>query len=96
MACGELQFARLLGKKTTQKIKKSRSTIELPEAYQLEEVTYTLKEEADNGIIRSKSTKFRLNPTYNVKILKLTKILVRCYNNDMCVSSMIYKVNYLF
>lgn len=51
MACGELQCARLLGKTTAQKIKKRRPTIELPETYQLEEATYTLKEEADNGII---------------------------------------------
>lgn len=49
MACGELHFARLLGKTTTQKFKKRRPTIELPEMYQLEEATYTLKEETDNG-----------------------------------------------
>lgn len=49
MACGELQFARLLGKVTAQDIKRRRPTIELPETYQLEEATYTLKKEADNG-----------------------------------------------
>lgn len=51
MACGELNFARLLGKTTVQKIKKRRTTIELPETYQLEEATYTLREEAKNGTI---------------------------------------------
>ncbi|XP_029155514.1 adenylate cyclase type 10-like [Nylanderia fulva] len=48
MACGELQFAKLLGKVTAQDIKRRRPTIELPETYQLEEVPYTLKEEADD------------------------------------------------
>jgi len=78
MACGELNFARLLGKTTVQKVKKRRATIELPETYQLEEATYTLKEEANNGTIyciESKSEP-RLNRSYNVNILKLTKILV--------------------
>ncbi|KAL6429124.1 hypothetical protein ACFW04_008123 [Cataglyphis niger] len=45
MACGELQFGKLLGKSGTQEMKRRRATIELPKTYQLEEVTYTLKEE---------------------------------------------------
>ncbi|CAL1681643.1 unnamed protein product [Lasius platythorax] len=55
MACGELQFARLLGKVTAQDIKRRRPTIELPEMYQLEEATYTLKKEADNDIRQEKT-----------------------------------------
>lgn len=47
MACGELQFGKLLGKTTAQEMKKRRATIELPETYQLEEVTYTLKEDEE-------------------------------------------------
>ncbi|KAM0731371.1 Adenylate cyclase type 10 [Formica fusca] len=50
MACGELQFGKLLGKTTVQEIKKRRATIELPETYQLEEATYTLKEDADDDM----------------------------------------------
>lgn len=53
MACGELQFGKLLGKSGVQEMRRRRATIELPATYQLEEVTYTLKAEegADKGTI---------------------------------------------
>ncbi|XP_050456444.1 adenylate cyclase type 10-like [Cataglyphis hispanica] len=56
MACGELQFEKLLGKSVAQEIKRRRATIELPKTYQLEKVTYTLKrEDADKDMGEEKS-----------------------------------------
>lgn len=59
MACGEIQFARLLGKTTAQEIRKTKLTVDIAEVHQLEEATYTLKEETEDGIIYSESV---LNP----------------------------------
>jgi len=47
MACGEIQFTRLLGKTVTQETRR-KLTVDIAEMHQLEEVTYTLKE---NGIV---------------------------------------------
>jgi len=49
IACGEIQFARLLGKTAVQEIKRTK-LIDLNEVHQLEETTY-VKEEAKNGIL---------------------------------------------
>lgn len=48
MACGEIQFTKLLGK-TTQEIRRAKLIIDMVKAHQLEEATYTLKEETKNG-----------------------------------------------
>ncbi|XP_011690793.1 PREDICTED: adenylate cyclase type 10-like [Wasmannia auropunctata] len=45
MACGEIQFVRLLGKKTAVLQERRRTKLTVAEMHQLEEVTYTLKEE---------------------------------------------------
>jgi len=50
MACGEIQFARLLGKTGAQETKRTK-LIDISEMHQLEEATYTLKEETENGIV---------------------------------------------
>lgn len=50
MACGEIPFTRLLGK-TVQEVRRTKLTIDVLEVHQLEEATYTLKEEMKNGII---------------------------------------------
>lgn len=52
MACGEIQFARLLGKTTMQEIKRTkRLTVDINKIHQLEEIIYTVKKEAENGIL---------------------------------------------
>lgn len=51
MACGEIQFARLLGKTAAQEVKRKKITVDVAEMHQLEEATYTFKEETENGIV---------------------------------------------
>ncbi|XP_039306665.1 adenylate cyclase type 10 isoform X1 [Solenopsis invicta] len=50
MACGEIQFIRLLGKSAAQDSRKTWLTIDTNEMYQQEEATYTSKEEIENGM----------------------------------------------
>ncbi|KYN26915.1 Adenylate cyclase type 10, partial [Trachymyrmex cornetzi] len=50
MACGEIQFARLLGKTAAQKIKRTKLIVDINEIHQLEETTYTVKEETENDM----------------------------------------------
>ncbi|XP_036143704.1 adenylate cyclase type 10 [Monomorium pharaonis] len=50
MACGEIQFTRLLGKTAVQEIKRTKLVVDIAETHQLEEATYTLKKEAENDI----------------------------------------------
>jgi len=51
MACGEIQFTRLLGKTGAQEAKRTKLIVGISEMHQLEEATYTLKEEIENGIV---------------------------------------------
>lgn len=55
MACGEIPFTRLLGK-TVQEVRRTKLTIDVLEVHQLEEATYTLKEEMKNDIQREERT----------------------------------------
>lgn len=48
MACGEIQFTRLLGKTIAQETRGTKLTVDVAEMHQLEEATYTFKE---NGIV---------------------------------------------
>lgn len=48
MACGEIQFTRLLGKTVAQETRRTKLTVDVAEMHQLEKATYTLKE---NGIV---------------------------------------------
>lgn len=51
MACGEIQFARLLGKTDAQKTRR-RITLDITESlHRLEKATYTLKKETESGIV---------------------------------------------
>ncbi|XP_018049383.1 PREDICTED: adenylate cyclase type 10-like [Atta colombica] len=70
IACGEIQFARLLGKTAVQEIKKTK-LIDLNEVHQLEETTY-VKEEAKNDMQKAaERTPIRFNIFQKVR--KLTK-----------------------
>ncbi|KYN02894.1 Adenylate cyclase type 10 [Cyphomyrmex costatus] len=50
MACGEIQFIKLLGKTAVQEIKRTKLTVDINEIHQLEEVTYTFKEETEKDV----------------------------------------------
>ncbi|KAG5334640.1 ADCYA cyclase, partial [Acromyrmex charruanus] len=50
MACGEIQFARLLGKTAVQEIKRTKPIVDINETHQHEETAYTVKEEAKSDI----------------------------------------------
>ncbi|XP_071646995.1 adenylate cyclase type 10 [Temnothorax longispinosus] len=50
MACGEIQFTRLLGKTAAQETRRTKLTVDVAEMHQLEEATYTLKEETENDM----------------------------------------------
>ncbi|KYN40080.1 Adenylate cyclase type 10, partial [Trachymyrmex septentrionalis] len=84
MACGEIQFSRLLGKTAGQEIKRTKLTIDINEIHQLEEKTYTVKEEAGNDIQEvAERTPICLNIFQKVR--KLTKTFSNVdFSNCQC------------